>query len=74
VAEITQESLIKEFYQSRPNQDIQHAEAVDWLVGEYKKRTGKVFRDPDRGIRQLHQQGFLVKVGNGVYKYDSKIA
>ena len=73
MAEITQESLIKEFYINRPNEDIQHAEAVDWMVVEYKKRTDKVFRDPDRGIRKLHQSGFLVKVSKGVYRYDPEL-
>lgn len=34
------------------------------------KRTGKIFRDPDRGIRKLHQNGYLVKVGKGIYRYD----
>lgn len=35
-----------------------------------KKRKGQVFRDPDRGIRQLHQKGRLIKVKKGVYRYD----
>jgi hypothetical protein len=29
-----------------------------------------VFRDPDRAIRKLHQEGFLIKVSKGVYRYD----
>ena len=69
---ITQEQLIKEFYSKNPNRDIEHQEAVDWLVKTYKRRTGKVFRDPDRGIRKLHQSGFLIKVAKGIYKYDPK--
>ena len=35
-----------------------------------EKRTGKVFRDPDRMIRSLAQRGFLIKISKGVYKYD----
>jgi len=70
MAEITQEDVIKEFYMSHPNRDIKHPEVVDWVVAEYKKRTGRVFRDPDRGIRQLYQDGFLVQVKTGVYRYD----
>jgi hypothetical protein len=35
-----------------------------------KIRTGEVFRDPDRSIRKLAQEGFLIKIGKGVYKYD----
>ena len=39
-------------------------------MSEYKKRTGKVFADPDRGIRQLHQNGYLLKEAKGIYRYD----
>lgn len=67
---ITQEQLVREFYINNPNREIQHEEAVDWLTSEYKKRTGEVFRDPDRAIRKLSQSGFLIKIRKGVYKYD----
>ena len=67
---ISQNDLIKEYFIKNPNRDIPHAEIVDWLVAEYKKRTGGVFRDPDRGIRKLAQQGFLIKIAKGIYKYD----
>lgn len=67
---ITQKDLIREFYMSRPCKDIPHQEAVDWLTAEWKKRTREVFRDPDRGIRSLSQEGFLQKIGKGVYRYD----
>jgi len=40
----------------------------------YKKRTGKVFRDPDRAIRHLAQKGFLIKIAKGIYRYDPKKA
>ncbi len=43
---------------------------MDWVVKEYKERTGKIFRDPDRGIRKLHQQGILQKIAKGVYRYN----
>ena len=39
-------------------------------MSEYNKRTGKVFADPDRGIRSLSQKGFLIKISKGVYRYD----
>ena len=67
---ITQRSIILEYYQNNPNRSIKHPEIVDWAVAEYKKRTGKVFRDPDRQIRNLHQQGILVKISTGVYRYN----
>lgn len=62
--------LLKEFFIKNPLRDIKHPEVVDWVVSEYKKRTGGVFRDPDRGIRSLAQKGFLIKVSKGVYRYD----
>jgi hypothetical protein len=67
---ITQSDLIMEYFMKNPNRDIKHPEIVDWVVAEYKKRTGKVFRDPDRGIRHLSQDGKLIKVSKGVYRYD----
>ncbi len=60
--EITQEEIIKEFYQDNPKRDIVHPEVVDWVTQEYFKRTGKIFRDPDRSIRKLAQSGFVIKV------------
>lgn len=70
MAEISQKDIIIEYFKNNPNRDIQHPEIVDWAVNEFKKRTGNIFRDPDRQIRQLSQSGFLIKVAKGVYKYD----
>ena len=71
---IVQQDLITEFFKNNPNRNIKHPEVVDWVVMTYKKRTGNVFRDPDRAIRKLSQIGFLVKISKGVYKYDPKKA
>lgn len=68
--EITQAKLIMEFFEKNPNRDIPHPEIVDWATEEYRKRTGNIFRDPDRQIRQLHQKGLLQKIGKGIYRYD----
>src|SRR3989344_1521643 len=62
--------LIMEYFKKHPKKEIPHPEIVDWVVTEFKKRTGKVFRDPDRGIRKLSQDGQLIKIKKGVYKYD----
>ena len=67
---MTQESLLLEFFQNNPNRDIHHPEIVDWATAEHLKRTGNIFRDPDRGIRKLHQNGHLQKIAKGVYRYD----
>ncbi len=65
----SQSDLIMEFYKKNPNRDISHPEIVDWVTKEYKKRTSRVFRDPDRAIRKLHEQGLLIKVKKGTYRY-----
>jgi predicted restriction endonuclease len=70
--DIVQKDLIKEYFIKNPNRNIEHPEIVDWVTEEYKKRTGNIFRDPDRAIRNLHQQGFLIKIKKGIYKYDPK--
>lgn len=70
--EIVQSELLMEFFKKNPKRDIPHPEIVDWVTTEYLKCTGKVFRDPDRGIRKLHQEGYLQKIGKGVYRYDPK--
>ena len=67
---ITQLALIMEYFMKHPNRDIKHPEVVDWATKEYQERTGKVFRDTDRAIRKLAEQGKLIKIGKGVYKYD----
>ena len=68
--ETTQAKLIMEFFEKNPNRDVSHPEIVDWATEEYRKRTGNIFRDPDRQIRQLHQKGYLIKIKKGIYRYD----
>lgn len=71
---VTQNDLLIEFFKKNPNRDIEHPEVVDWVTDQWKKRVGTVFRDPDRQIRKLSQEGFLIKVSKGVYRYDPKKA
>lgn len=66
----SQHQIIMDFFKRNPNRDIKHPEIVDWATAEYLKQTGNVFRDPDRQIRALHQQGILMKMAKGVYRYD----
>lgn len=70
---LIQKDLIVEFFKKNPNRDIKHPEVVDWVVSAYKKKTGNVFRDPDRAIRHLAQSGFLIKISKGIYKYNPKM-
>jgi len=67
-----QADLIMEYFKKNPSREIGHPEIVDWVVKTYKQRTRKVFRDPDRAIRKLAQEGQLIKIKKGVYKYDLK--
>jgi len=63
-----------QYFKKNPNRDIPHPEIVDWATAEWLAITGKVLRDPDRAIRKLSQNGFLVKVSKGVYRYDPELA
>lgn len=71
---ISQSALLFEYFKKNPRRDIPHPEIVDWATAEHKKRTGEVFRDPDRAIRKMHQEGTLIKVRKGIYRYDPEVA
>ncbi len=66
----SQLDLLMEYFKKNPRRNISHPEIVDWATQEWLKRTGKVFRDPDRGIRSLAERGLLIKVAKGIYRYD----
>ena len=66
----TQKSLILNYFRDHPNQDIPTKKIVDWATREWEARTDMKFRDPDRVIRTLYGEGKILKVSNGVYKYD----
>lgn len=70
---MTQASITRDFYIQNPNRDIPHKEAVDAIEIAYKNATGEKFRDPDRAIRKLHQEGFLQKIAKGVYRYSPEL-
>lgn len=62
--------LIMEFFQRHPNEDFTHGPVVDWVETRYLKLYGKKPRDIWRQIRKFHQEGKLIKVKKGVYRYD----
>lgn len=62
--------LIVEYFKKHPNEELEHAPVVDWVEAQYLKLYKKKPRDTWRGIRKLHQEGFLIKVKKGIYKYD----
>lgn len=43
---------------------------IDWVAKEYPERTGRKFRYLGPAIRRLAQEGKLIRLRSGVYKYD----
>jgi len=66
----TVSDLVMEYFQSHPKQDWQHGPVVDWVEEQYLKLYGKKPRDTWKAIRRLYQEGKLIKVRKGVYRYD----
>ena len=62
--------LVMEYFKAHPKQDLQHGPVVDWVEEQYMQLTGNKPRDTWRAIRKLHQEGKLIKVEKGVYRYD----
>lgn len=69
--------LVQEYFEAHPNKDLPHGDVVDWVTEQWiaqqmamnvEKPTPP--RDPWRAIRKLHEEGWLIKVRKGVYRYD----
>lgn len=67
---ITQIGLAMEYFITHPNLPIKHSEVIHWVAKEYEERTGRKFRYPGPAIRRLAQEGKLIRLRRGVYKYD----
>ncbi len=67
---ISQKEFIFNYYKNHPNKDIEHKEIVPIVIAEWEKKYGTTLADPDRAIRTLFEEGKLIKVKKGVYKYD----
>lgn len=63
-------NLIIAYFRRHPKQDLSHGPVVDWVTKQYLKEHDKPPRDPWRAIRKLYQEGTLVKVRKGVYRYE----
>ena len=63
-------ALVLEYFKKHANQDLPHGPVVDWVEQQYIIASGSKPRDPWREIRKLSQQGQLIKVSKGVYRYD----
>ena len=62
--------LVLEYFKKHPNENLRHGPVVDWVEKQYIKSGGTKPRDPWRAIRKLHEEGKLLKVTKGVYRYD----
>lgn len=67
---ITIRELIIEFFKEHPKENLPHGPVVDYVEAKYRKVYKKKPRDTWREIRRLHQEGFLIKVKKGIYRYD----
>ena len=65
--------LLMEYFKDHSKQDISHGPVVDWVEEQYLKLYNKKPRDTWRSIRNLHEEGFLIKVKKGIYKYDPDV-
>lgn len=67
--------LVMEYFKQHPNKDLAHGPVVDWVTEQWRQQGNKTPpRDPWRIIRRLHQEGWLIKVRKGVYRYDPEAA
>lgn len=65
--------LVMEYFKNHPDMEINHGPVVDWVEEQYLKENNKKPRDTWRAIRKLHQEGKLIKVKKGIYKYDPSL-
>lgn len=63
-------ALVKEYFQMHPFENLYHGPVVDWVEEQYLKIYNRKPRDIWRAIRKLHEEGFLVKVRKGIYRFE----
>ena len=62
--------LVMEYFKNHPNEELKHTPVVEWVREQYLLEHENPPQDTWRMIRQLHQDGKLIKIKKGVYKYD----
>ena len=67
---MTISKLIIEYFKKHPKQDLNHGPIVDSITKQWLKTHKEPPRDPWRAIRKLYEEGILIKVKEGIYKYD----
>lgn len=63
-------SLVMDYFMRHPKKDLPHGPVVDWVTKQWLKTHRTPPRDVWRMIRRLHEEGILIKVRKGVYRYD----
>ncbi len=67
--------LVREYFEAHPNEDIPHGPVVDWVAEQWRAQGKETPpRDPWRVIRKLHEEGWLIQVRKGVYRYEPQTA
>jgi predicted restriction endonuclease len=68
--------LVIDFFQQHPKQDVTLDLVAHWVTEHSISidNTGHLLGDIWRAIRQLHQEGILIKVNKGVYQYNPERA
>lgn len=69
-ANASQIQFVLEWFKRNPRRSIGHAESKRAIEEDYFASFGKRLEDSDRPIRQLAQEGKLIKERKGVYRYD----
>ena len=67
---VTANDIVENFFMERSDKEIDVADAEEKIKKMYFEATGKELRDPVRCIRKLSDEGILLRVRRGVYKYN----
>jgi hypothetical protein len=66
----SQKDFVLSWFKARPGEEIPHTKSKTEIEVAYFDEYGKRLEDSDRAIRSLCDEGYLIKVGKGIYKYD----
>jgi uncharacterized protein YpuA (DUF1002 family) len=67
----TQINALMQFFIKNPNRNISYPEVKEWIETNYKTKKGSEIIFFKRKIRKLFEQGKLIRVIEGVYRYES---
>lgn len=70
----TVRDLILAYFSDRPGQDVKQGDVAVWVQKKYEEEHGRPCLDPWREVRRLYQEGVLIKVRKGIYRYEPERA